>query len=1437
LNTPKNYSAHSRALHGPVKPLALTRVLFLIAVMLSIGALMVQQSSEASAQRHRGAKARHATNRRPGKPNGKPSPKSVRAEARPENEPVAEEADNPEGRSEWFMFQRTYPFGAVPDGARRRAWDAALRGRNLSAPQASSGGWTPIGPGPTTSAFPANGGVTSGRINAIAVSPANSQIVLIGSATGGIWRSTDGGTTFSPVSDDQVDLAVGTISFAPSSPNIVYAGMGDLDNGYFGTGVLKSTDSGATWTKVSNATFPVKGNCTRIQVDPLNANKVIVSQYNFLNLVSGGNTVSGIYVSNDGGVNWTRTLTCLASDVVFHPTDAQIVYAGVRFSFTDSPGLFKSTDGGTTWNRVFTSPYTSTQSATREFRVAVTPANPNRVYVYFGTRTTTPFEVRLEMSDDAGATWTNRGVICGSCGANNTIIDPGQFGYNTYLVASPVDADTVYVGSRDIFRSTDKGVSFTDITNAFAPPWPDGNYTPNKQKFHSDQQSFAFAPGSGTTFYAGNDGGIWKTTDSGATFTSLNSTLSLTQFVGIGVHPTDATKSYGGAQDNGTQRRTTGTGWTEFDGGDGGKLVIDPVNPSRVYTSYVEGQLTRHLSNGTVYDGLISKSDSFGEPSTGARINFYPPIVGNGTDSKLYVGTWRLFICTDCDDTNKNYNAGVTWTAPGGTTDLTNGSGDVLSAIAVAKSNNNVIYTGSSGGRAMRSVNGGVDWTDITTGLPVRSITSFTVSPTDPTLVYLTVSGYSTGHIFRSTNSGTTWTDLSNNLPNIPTSAFLIDPLLPTTLYAGTDIGVFRSTDGGGSWTSFNNGLPPVPVMSFTAQPSGLIQIGTYGRGAYEIISAACSYQLSGTNQNFVVAGGAGTVNVTTTAGCAWTAVSNSAFITVVTGANGNGNGTVTFNVAANTGAARTGTLTIAGQTFTVTQDAAPPLPSTFQFSAAGFTGSETSGIATLTVTRTGSTTGAATVDYATSDGTALQKSDYSIAGGTLNFAAGDTQKTITLLINDDAYVEGDETFTVNLSNVTGAGATLGVQTSTTVTITDNDTASAQVPNTKVFVADLTPQQETPATTSTARGAAILQLSADEATAKVSMTITRPLPSAETGAHIHGPGGVGVAAPILFPLPGTGNFLDFAITLTPAQVAQLKAGQWYINVHTANNPGGDIRGQWLANPMDDPQTFVQQHYYDFLARVPDAGGLGFWTNEITKQGTDPIKVRTQRVGNSNAFFYEAEYQQTGAYTYRLYRAAYGNNQPFPNTDNSNQAEAKKLPSYSVFANDRARVVGGANVVQGQQDLAAAFVARTEFTNKYPLTLDGPGFIAAVLNTIKTDIGVDLTGQQAALLTQFNSGGRAAVMYRLADDNATNPIANKPFIDAEYNRSFVATQYFGYLRRDPEIGGFLFWLGQVNGAPLRDVPRQNALVCSFITSAEYQVRFGSVVSRNNGECPQ
>ncbi len=480
------------------------------------------------------------------------------------------------------------------------------------------------------------------------------------------------------------------------------------------------------------------------------------------------------------------------------------------------------------------------------------------------------------------------------------------------------------------------------------------------------------------------------------------------------------------------------------------------------------------------------------------------------------------------------------------------------------------------------------------------------------------------------------------------------------------------------------------------------------------------TFSLNPTSQNFGASGSTGIVNVTSSGSCDWTAVSNSSFITVNSGNSGSGNGTVGFTVAANPNSGqRTGTITIAGKTFTVTQDGAT-LVSNVQFNALSYNVGEGAGFATITVTRTGDTSGTATVDFATSDLSAQQRTDYTITAGTLTFATGETSKTFVVLIVDDVYVEGSESLNLSLSNPTG-GAVLGSPSTAVLTIVDNDSGSP-----------------------------------------------------------------------------------------------------------------------TTNPLDnaDERFFVRQHFYDFLSRLPDQGGFDFWVGQITQCGTSPACLNNKRLDVSNAFFFELEYQQTGAYVSRLYRAAFGNNQPFPNTDNSNQTEAKKLPSYAVFARDRARVVGGADLAQGQQNLANVFVQRPEFLAKYPASQDGPTFVDAVLATIKNELGVDLASERTALITLFNSGGRGAVMYRLADDNAqTNPINNRAFIDAEYNRAFVATQYFGYLRRDADIGGFLFWLGQVSSAPLRDVPKQHAMVCAFITSAEYQQRFSSVLTHTNADCPQ
>ncbi|MEK6302476.1 MAG: hypothetical protein AABO41_17330 [Acidobacteriota bacterium] len=747
-------------------------------------------------------------------------PASSNAPALAPAAPDEPEREDLEGRDDWFYFQRTYPSTALPRDARRAAWNARKRFEINSVQPAASDRWQAIGPAPTVPAYSGNWGLTSGRINAVAVSPSNPHVVIAGSSTGGIWRSSNDGNSFAPVSDDQVDLAVGSISFSKSNPSVVYAGMGDTKAGYLGSGVLKSTDEGRSWSRVSNSSLPSPGTISKIEVDPENANRVYVAQYSKL---SGAKvTSSGLYVSTDGGVNWTRLFAGAPRDVAIDPADSRKLYLGLsRIDAAADPafGLYRSTDRGSTWSVVFTAQFDLNMR--RDIRVALSPANPQILYAYYGGWNGGSFSARLRVSTDGGASFADR---------DTSQFDTAQFGYNTYIVASPADANVVYLGSRDVFKSTDAGFTWANLTLNFPFADQPDNFAPGLSRSHPDQHGFAFVPGNPQQFYIGNDGGVSKSNDGGASFQSLNGSMTLTQFVGLTLHPTDRNLTYGGTQDNGSQRRSFGTErWHEILTGDGGRVVLNPSDPGTVFVTYIRGNIFRFFANGDWFDNQIAWNDSFGEPFTGPRIAFYPPFTGNGVDPTLYFGSWRLFLST---------NLGNTWFAPAGDLDLTKGataSGrDVLSSIAVARSNTNVIYTGSAQGRAMLSTDGGTTWSDVTHGLPDRSITSIAIDVADAGSAYLATSGFNTGHIFKTTNSGETWADISSGLPDIPVNALLIDPVVPDTVYAGTDIGVFRSTNAGSSWRSFDSGMPPVVVTQFTSQESGLIQVGTYGRGAFE---------------------------------------------------------------------------------------------------------------------------------------------------------------------------------------------------------------------------------------------------------------------------------------------------------------------------------------------------------------------------------------------------------------------------------------------------------------------------------------------------------------------------------------------------------------------------------------------------------------------------
>ena len=242
--------------------------------------------------------------------------------------------------------------------------------------------------------------------------------------------------------------------------------------------------------------------------------------------------------------------------------------------------------------------------------------------------------------------------------------------------------------------------------------------------------------------------------------------------------------------------------------------------------------------------------------------------------------------------------------------------------------------------------------------------------------------------------------------------------------------------------------------------------------------------------------------------------------------------------------------------------------------------------------------------------------------------------------------------------------------------------------------------------------------------------------------------------------------------------------------------------------IDDSDFFVSQHYVDFLNRFPDQGGMDYWVGQLAVCGSDPNCMLGRRVGVSAAYFTSTEFQQSGSYVYGFYKASLG-----------------RQPQFAEFMPDRRQVIGGANLDQSKTDFANNWVTRAEFLQKYPQNMTADQFVDTLLQTVKATNGTDLTSQRSTLISQYNTpAGRAAVVRAVVE----NPL----FVQAEYNSAFVLMQYFGYLRRDPDAGGYKFWLGVMNGL---DPSAFKGMTCAFITSAEYQLRFGSTATRTNADC--
>ncbi len=754
---------------------------------------------------------------------------------------IQEERDFVRKRAEWFYEQRAFGLGYIPTGAR----EAAIQFMHDQMPVLSFskrngtlvGAWTQIGP--------AN---VAGRITSIVIDPANPNI-YVATADGGVWKTTDGGLTWAPLTDNLETLTSGVLTYDAKN-RVLYYASGEANNSidsYGGTGVFKSTDRGVTWTKLTSVpvvnsppnTGPTYYSSSVFAVDTLKGRVWL----GFLRRRQGQQGFNGaLYKSTDGGTSWTRMdppdqfgnptgplIYPFLSDFVFDPVRTDTAYAAVGNASGNPPspfsqqGIYKTTNGGSTWIAV-TNGLPVSDSLGR-ISLAISRSIPNVLFASIALPSPPSFPnhgalAGIYKTTDGGASWTKvytpsySGTL-----ADNWLGDQGW--YNNVIAVHPTDTSIVYAGGINLMKSTNGGRTWTTIAD-----WTI-NANGNINSPHADHHAFAFHPSNPNIIFTGNDGGLFTSTDGGVTWSHLNNGVTTTQFYSIALNPKNRSKAHGGTQDNGTLKYTGVTSWTKIYGGDGGFVALDFFTPETLFTEYVYLAMQRSFNGGTNFTQITSGINL--DQSTGERIAFYAPYnVSKSSPAIMYAGTQRMW---------KSTNRGTNWTST--STDLTYGTG-VISAISVAPSDPNHVYVGTSDGRILSSSNGGTSWDSTTTyplGTVRRFVKDFAVHPTDPNTAYVTFSGYNTDHVFKTTNHGASWTSISAGLPDIPVNAVALHPRFPTTvLFIATDIGCMVSTNGGSSWASLGTGLPNVVVQDIAvSEDASYIRAATHGRSVWEL--------------------------------------------------------------------------------------------------------------------------------------------------------------------------------------------------------------------------------------------------------------------------------------------------------------------------------------------------------------------------------------------------------------------------------------------------------------------------------------------------------------------------------------------------------------------------------------------------------------------------
>ncbi len=670
-----------------------------------------------------------------------------------------------------------------------------------------------LGPAPVGDAYNAY----TGRVSAVACSRTDPNRYYIAGADGGVWRTTDGGTTWTPLTDKMPTLSIGALALDPTNESTIYVGTGEANyanHSRYGLGLYKSTDGGNTWVQLGESTFGGR-TFSRIIVHPQNPQRIyaaLARAGGFPALAAAKGHPArdgpvGVFRSDDAGVTWTQLAGGLpnqaATDLALAPTNPSTLYAGIGHPFGAlENGIYKSTDGGDTWTQLRGGlPWTPSYNITGRISVAVAPSDPNRLYALLARRcdaagggASTQGAYR---SLNGGATWTPVGLPS---------IQATYGWYLSFVTVRPTDPNVAFMAGLSLCRATD-GFSFNDVT----PPHVD---------LHGVDWDAA------GRLVVGDDGGVHRTDDLGNTWTSLNDGLGVIQFyAGLSTHPTDDSFLLGGMQDNGSGYRLPGSPvWTQVFDGDGGWTQLDQTNPLRFFVEY--------QGSGTVYrsqDGGASVNFCGSGINTSDRNCFEAPYLIDPTNSsRMLYATHRLYRSTD---------GGTGWSALSG--DLTAGGSAAIRSVAFAPSDPNIVYVATNDGRILRSGDGGANFALIASGVSgwPRTTRELFVHPTDPNTVYLAVGYFGVPKIRRTTDGGQTWTALDANFPDVPVNTVAVDvrPRRPV-IYAGADNGLYRSVDGGGTWHRYGAGLPNAAVVDLRLELArSRLVIGTQGRGAWTV--------------------------------------------------------------------------------------------------------------------------------------------------------------------------------------------------------------------------------------------------------------------------------------------------------------------------------------------------------------------------------------------------------------------------------------------------------------------------------------------------------------------------------------------------------------------------------------------------------------------------